>query len=54
MGRTFKRHKLDYDDSNYSDYKKTTDDIREKRKQKLEKQQHIGENTDDDHLNDNK
>jgi hypothetical protein len=47
MGKTFKRHNLDYeDDSDYSDYRKTSETIREKRKKKLEKQQHIGEDDD--------
>jgi hypothetical protein len=35
MGKSYKRHKLDYDDSGYSDYKKPSkDEIREQRKRK--------------------
>ncbi len=49
MGKTYKQSKLDADDaSNYSDYKKPNDDIREKRKKKLEKQQNIGEDDNSD------
>ena len=39
MGKSYKRHRMDFDDSDISDYQKPSkDDIREKRK--LKQQEH--------------
>ena len=49
MGRSYKRNKLDYDESGYSDYKKPSkDEIREQRKRKqLEHDEQLPDSSQD-------
>lgn len=55
MGKTYKRHRRDFDDDYVSDFRKPNkpkkDEIREKRKQKADKMNHIGEDDDDSRHN---
>lgn len=52
MGKTYKKHDWEYDDNEFSDYRKPNktnkkDTIREQRKLKQNKLNHIGEDDDD-------